>query len=174
MKHLITFKIFEEFTYYKSGGNSTILHDIDNPTKLKKVFMDLNSYDAKMTLEYFPKHPELFPTVYEVGSNYIILEKLNSDEAEKEYVYLNNWFNKNYNTKKNYLRNYLLRNFRKLLNNPVEIDISSMSDSDRKILDRYDDLVSKIMNILGDSFLLDIHKGNFGYTNQGILKMLDI
>ena len=72
----------------------------------------------KITLDYFPNHPELFPIVYNINGNGIELEKLETKKAEKEFESLNKWFKKNF---KITFRKYLLRNYTSIYEPVIKI-----------------------------------------------------
>lgn len=109
--------------------------------------------DVLKQAEEFKKHPDLFPIVYEIGGDYIVVEKLDISKASKDI---------------NDMISYYLDkgiSMYKLFNKPgIEID---------KYIDLYN-MMDKIISTLWDEYItMDQNTNNFGYDKNGILKACD-
>lgn len=143
--------------------------------KIKKVFKNIEDYDFKLTKEFFPTHPEVFPIIYDISDNTITMENLNTNKAKIEYDKLNNFFKKNY---KKSAYNFLYKDHVSIgsgkLEKPLQLP-SELPDNIKGLYLNFRTLIYKIDKIVGNkNSLLDVHADNFGYDIDGNLKMIDI
>lgn len=137
-----------------------------------KKFND--EYELRNTIEFFQKHPNLFPIIYKVENNVVEMERLETKMAEKEFNLLQRWFKKNLKIS---FSSYLMRDYTFELihpNKPYPILPKEFPIEYIEIISKYQKLVDSIMKIVGKNFLLDVHSLNFGYDKNGNLKMFDI
>ena len=131
-----------------------------------KMFKE-KDWDYNNILKYFPLDDSVFPKIYNIddSKNKITMEYLNTIKAEKEFNKINNFLKKEYKTSI-----VKLYNSHKLQHNDIVVP-----DNLNDIYLKFKFILNKIKNIINDdSFLLDIHSKNFGYTISGDLKMFDI
>jgi hypothetical protein len=134
----------------------------------------------------FQQHPDIFPTIYDRGDDWISIEKLDTARAQREYEALSD------EIEEDFLDEYAL--------SPEELDphfmnatreITEIWERWRTTLiayakiyfaykkekeDAYVQMGAEAYSKLTDTTLVgrDIHMDQFGYTKEGKLKILDI
>ena len=141
-----------------------------------------SGFDSRHT-DMFLKYPELFATVYKVTNKYAIIERLNTDDVEKDEKYLYeqvkdfNYWEFQYTKDYSFLSQLyfsIMRDSRfasKILNNLEK------NGYDTYLMDKYITFFKKINKTLKkDRSLhkgLDIGSHNLGYDINGNIKLLD-
>lgn len=163
-----------DFYMMKSCKDNSCVY-LTKDEKIKKVFKNINDYDFKLTKEFFPTHPEVFPIIYDITDNIITMENLDTNKAKIEYNKLNNFFKKNY---KKTAYNFLYKDHSSIGSGNLEKPLHVPDEIPKDINDlfvKFRTLIYKIDKIVGNkNSLLDVHADNFGYDKNGNLKMIDI
>jgi hypothetical protein len=153
-------------------------------------------YNVKIFTEY----PDIFPKVYDMGEDYVILEKLNDDKFIKEVWKVKRILHNNAKSissedvpKNSYIAQLLQRSrnngstyysntiteliYNNLKDNKLKEEFKKELPSDLydSLIKNYYPLLQKVKNISWNSkHEKDINDENFGYNSEGELKMLDI
>jgi len=147
-------------------------------------------------IKIFDKYPEIFPKVYDIGEDYVILEKLDDNKANSEM-----WECKKYlfsqsseiPPKNQHIAKLVQRSRIKGPNwynsEMIQLIYNNLDDSELKsqlqkelpsnlynsLIKNWYPLLQNVKNISWDSKIeKDINDENFGYNSKGELKMLDI
>jgi hypothetical protein len=147
-------------------------------------------------IKIFDKYPDIFPKVYDIEDDYIILEELDSSKSKNElYQIKSKLFNQSseippFNpyianlSQKSRIKgpNYYKSSVTELLYNNLEdneliVQLKKELPNNlyNSLIKNYYPLLKKIKNLSWDSKIeKDINDENFGYTLKGNLKLLDI
>jgi hypothetical protein len=151
-------------------------------------------------VKIFTEHPDVFPKVYDMGEDYIILEKLDDNKFIKEIWKIKRIFHNNAKSissedvpKNPYIAKLLQRSrnndSKYYSSNITELIYNNLEDNKLKeefqkelpsnlynsLIKNYYPLLQKVKNISWNSKnKKDINDENFGYNLKGELKMLDI
>lgn len=123
---------------------------------------EINSRD----IEIFKSNPEIFPIVYRVGKTYVVLERLNTQRASREYETLTNVYGESivmaiYHA-------YMDDDFRELHDR-----FYNTHKQYRGLYSIWEDLVLEFLHSFPKYYRFDLHGGQFGYSDDGRLKVLD-
>ncbi len=160
-----------------SGNYHTVYEHKTDKNKVVRVSEDgMNAEEYK----HFAKYPDKFPIVYGVNTQeeFAILEKLNTAEVGFDLgwieVELENegWDLTPYNSVDN-MGLVTFDIFHNLEKFKSVVD-KQTGDGDRLIAQMYYDFLKWLHDTEKNPFLLDVNDNNFGYDEQGRLKMLDI
>jgi hypothetical protein len=147
-------------------------------------------------VKIFDKYPDIFPKVYDIGNDYIILEELDDKKATNELNQIKSYI---FNTSSEippsnpYIANLSQRSrikgpnwyssnvtsllYNNLENNELVIQLKKEIPSNLydTLIKNYYPLLQKIKNLPWSSKIeKDINDENFGYTSEGNLKLLDV
>ena len=151
-------------------------------------------------VKIFTEHPDIFPKVYDMGEDYVILEKLNDSKFIKEVWKIKRILHNNAKSissgdvpKNSYIAQLLQRSrnngstyysstiteliYNNLKDNKLKEEFKKELPSDLydSLIKNYYPLLQKVKNISWNSkHEKDINDENFGYNSKGELKMLDI
>ena len=138
------------------GSYNQIYPLVTDPNKVIKIGTQAIEHG-----KIFKANPEYCPIVYKIVENpnpYIVIEKLETENARKDYERL-------IDKDRGYIHNWGLNTFKR------EKDYQSLremlSDEGKKFLDRVREIVLAIQ-------MKDIHSRNFGYDKSKKLKALDL
>jgi hypothetical protein len=178
-----------------NGQNQAVMPFKLDPSKVIKVPLK-NTIDLDM-YEIMSKHPDIFPKVYKITPQYVIIEKVNSKVAYDQITWLYNQFenfwiesdNPISNDFESAMENYYgyedseeHQSLIFILNKLYEqyglgpkwdtfID-ESFYENQIPIIKRFVDVIDKAHKYTGKR-TLDIHDKQFGYDTTGKLKLLD-
>jgi hypothetical protein len=124
----------------------------------------------------FQQHPDIFPKVIKVSEKYVVLEKLDTNKAMSEYLTLDG----------------LLKEDRELWDGDFAYTlflIHKESDEDKlaaidqhfemlgnkpfQLYSKWRNLILNFLDIMPHDYYSDLHVGQFGYSKDGTLKILD-
>jgi hypothetical protein len=178
--------------YGEGGQHKIYLYDKDKVIK----FNYTGEGEIGDNLKIFTKYPDVFPTVYDMGYDYAILEKLDDEKATSEL-----WDFKKYlfspssdiSPKNQYIAKLIRRSrvkgddyyyspmsqliYNNLDDNELKIQLQKELPSNlyNSLIKNWYPLLNKVKNISWNSEIeKDINDDNFGYNSKGELKMLDI
>jgi hypothetical protein len=178
--------------YGEGGQHKIYLYDKDKVIKF--------NYDGEGeigdNLKIFTKYPDVFPTVYDMGYDYAILEKLDDDKATSELWDLKKYLfsqSSNIPPKNQYIAKLIRRSrvkgddyyyspmsqliYNNLDDDELKIQLQKELPSNlyNSLIKNWYPLLNKVKNISWNSEIKkDINDDNFGYNSKGELKMLDI
>lgn len=155
---------------YNQDPNKVIKIPRSNSDYAKETFRN-NNDDAWFNV--FKKYPDFFPKIYKITDKYILIERLDVEKVKNElqlleddlYLLYSDLIDDGYNITE--IIYNLLLNKDKNLKNVIK------TSKNKTILKKYIDLLSKIIKSDIKTFI-DVNDNNFGYTQNGVLKMLDI
>ena len=170
------------------GSESAVFKDVDNPNVVIAITSwawydmrhgDYDSWnydpitDQCPKYQIFQKYPDLFPKVYDVHYEWVVLEKLDSERARIELEDIATILDRGVSYLINNYKQYTGRN---VWNNETQIQAferlkpyADVIDRVRKSLTRSD--LKKLTRM---DKMFDIHEENWGYDSQGVLKLLDL
>jgi len=182
--------LYESFStdheQFSSGSEHTLYQDPVHPDRLYKRFEGYSLDRFNSIVSLFQQHPDIFPTIYDRGDDWISIEKLDTARAQREYEALSDEIGEDF------LEEYAL--------SPEELDphfmnatreIAEIWERWRTTLvayakiyfaykkekeDAYVQMGAEAYSKLTDTTLVggDIHMDQFGYTKEGRLKILDM
>lgn len=151
---------------YPSAFNPNIVYKIGSEETV-------NSY-----YDIFVKNPQIFPRVYKRGSvdvktfggvkvsaSYVMLEKLNTKPFEDFWLYIDEYFDNEFQNK--------LKDYNNSYDELVSVGQLVKKNEGIGVYKRYMNLLKLVQRLLKIKKYPDIHIGQFGYDNNGKLKCLD-
>jgi hypothetical protein len=180
IKNIIKEIRIKDKNQYASGREHVIFKHYNKPNRLIKV----GDRDTVLKwVELFKSHPNLFPKIYNIreiknsGNFYVEIEKLDAKNFENDYNYLEKslrslgW--------KGYLESlYFEYGYDHEVLRKIEEILKRTDSRAYDVFKKIFDLLSKLEPIskshYGDDYRIDFNEGNYGYTDQGELKCLDI
>ena len=148
------------------------------------------------SVKIFDKYPDVFPKVYDIGDDYIILEELDDNKVSSEIRKIKSYLfsqSSEISPKNQYIAKLVQRSRKNgpnwYNNNLTQLIYNNLDDDELKsqlqkelpndlynsLIKNYYPLLQKIKNIPWDSKIeKDINDENFGYTLEGNLKLLDV
>ena len=156
--------ILEERKPIKSGEDHDIYQDESDPNKLERVSKKGNTSWIKI----FSKDPSIFPIVYEKVDNGAKVQKLDTVKAQNDYREVAKALNDT-------------TDFEGILNMigagniPTELIKNIFINTTPEIAKKFKDFITVVGKVRKAASLdrVDAHEGNFGYSKDGKLKMLD-
>lgn len=169
------------------GSESAVFRNPDDPStviaisscawyEMRHTVYDPDNYepltDECPKYQIFQKHPDLFPKVFEVAYDWVILERLDSERARVELEDIAMVLDTSIS--------YTINNYKQVKaltkwNNTQKIALEALKpyadiiDQLRKRLTRSD--LKKLVRV---DKMFDIHEENWGYATDGTLKLLDL
>ena len=147
------------------GKNNTAYNFVKDKDKIIKVGSDIK-YHAIV----FSKRPDIFPIVYKVTPNYIVLEKLDTFDIREDLNEMFDIYKKKINMDLMYLNAEFLQ---LMLKKPEYFEDTIYS----YIIERINYIVNEVKNLYKELSLnrnfFDLNPRNFGYDKKGELKALD-
>lgn len=184
LNELITGEFDEIKTVQKSRLGSGAFHMIYPSKKYPNIVYKIGEHRVvDRWFDVFSENPELFPKVYKRGKmnvksfngetfevSYVAIERLNTKKSEDEWDIIDNFCRKEIGESFDSLvvdfenSDTDIRYVFHLMRDQNEIELS-------EIYQNYIMLVNVILEIFPRA---DLHKNQFGYDNNGVLKCLDI
>lgn len=163
-----------------SGTEHDIYQSLTHEDRVIKCKRD-NTKNNIDWIELFRKNPKYFPKVFKTDNDCTEVEKLDIDNAKKDYDILEKILEDDahrfVDVNEDQTLAMILVN---LADNPVMIKQVSKVVKDKKpeylpLLKKFFMLVKGVTDSMNDvSTKPDIHKLNFGYAKDGTLKMIDV
>ena len=156
--------LYENRSPIKSGEDHDIFQDETDPNKLDRVSKKGDTSWVKV----FSSNPDIFPTVYEKIDNGAKVEKLDTVKAQNDYRKVSKALDKD-------------SSFEGILNMigagnvPTEEIKKIFINTHPDIAQKFKDFATVVGKVRRAASLdrVDAHEGNFGYSKDGKLKMLD-
>jgi hypothetical protein len=166
---------------YKDGTQHEVYRDHKDSGKIFKVVKPDHPDVSKQSynwIKIFKENPEYFPIVYKSTDRGASLEKLDYSKANKEFNEIEgsgrfdlrlgrDWF-------QGLLKDIAEGDYDKSLVEKVGKYFQSEAPEMASAFKRFINLMIKLQPINHPEWTLDAHAGNFGYSKNGKLKMLDI
>lgn len=145
--------------------------------KIIKKSNKVNGFTSNEIENYnlFNQHPDLFPHVYKLTKDYVIMDKLDSPGKELMNVYnflddIDIWRGEDYITQiYDSLRFNDFKTFNQILQKSKELNRMDVYDTLKKCLD----FCVKLNKIFKNKFI-DIQLSNIGVDNAGKIKIFDL
>jgi hypothetical protein len=179
MKYLKLFEGFRKKDLYADGGDMYLYPYLQDNNKIIKTSNDYPEM-IEHHANFFKKRPDIYPIVYKQTKNYLILEKLDDVKANKDiigmlYFYKNkyaikprNIFSDRQLTEGEFLEQLMFDFFRYGIYKNIVID------KYKELWDRIKYIATTVIPLYQNGELPDINTSNFGYSKEGILKLLDV
>ena len=128
-------------------------------------------------VKLFQEHPDIFPKVYEVKDKYVRLEKLDTNKAVDEYLTLDSILKDDDSLHDSdfaytFYIIYVNRDEDRL--EKIDEHFEKMGDEIFDLYVKWRTLLLKFFNLMPSDYYSDLHLGQFGYSKDGTLKILDI
>jgi hypothetical protein len=167
MKYIKT--INEIRTIYKSnighGRKNTAYNFIKDKGKVIKIGPDIKEHAM-----VFSKRSDIFPIVYKVTPNYIILEKLDTFDIREDFNEMFEIFQKAKNIELIYINSDWLSI---MLSNPDYFKGTRYLSIIHRINYINTEILTLFKELSLDRTYFDLNPRNFGYDKNGLLKALD-
>lgn len=178
MRKLTKYKQFLENFYYKTdlgfGRRNKVFDFISKEEKVIKVGSDIKQHSV-----LFGKRPDIFPILYKISENYLILEKLDTEKIKEDFKELLRIYNENMITHYEKSLGSKFTTVLKLNSDILDNIIKSGYDYGeyQQIIDRLNYIIKNVINLYKELGMartyFDLNPANFGYDKNGILKALD-
>lgn len=146
----------------------------DYVIKVSKMGHEFKINDPNSWFNIFKKHPDLFPRIYKVHKNYVMVERLDTEKAEKEIAEMERELEVMLSVDEFFSDSSGVFDITEILQrlcNDQERILKYAKN--RELFKKWFDLIKKIDDLHLRNFI-DFNDGNFGYAKDGELKMLDI
>jgi hypothetical protein len=180
IKNIIKEIRIKDKSEYGSGREHVIFKHHNRPDRLIKVG---DSDTVLKWVELFKKNPNFFPKIYNIkkiknsDNFYVEIEKLNTDKFEDDYEYLDKTL-RNLGWRGDLESLYFTYGYEHEFLMRIEEVLKKTDNRAYQIFLKIFNLLSKIDPIskshYGDDFRVDFNECNYGYTDQGEIKCLDI
>jgi len=124
----------------------------------------------------FQEHPDIFPKVLEIKDKYVTLEKLDTNKAMDEYYTLDSLLKEDdelHDSDFAYTFFTIYKNHEQDRLDAIDEHFENMGDKAYKLYSKWRDLILKFLDIMPHDYYSDLHIGQFGYSKDGTLKILD-
>jgi hypothetical protein len=177
-------KILNELkTYPKElvgAGEQGNVYPIGKDKVVKKIHNGWEPEEIKM-YELFNQYPDLFPHVYKIGKDYVIMDKIDSPAKEltdaTKFLHNNGWPYDDISDIDNLIRFNKLEIFNQMLQKAKESNKIEIYNTLKKCLEFFTELnklfLSKLHKIVDGH--IDSHSGNIGIDRRdGKIKIFDL
>jgi hypothetical protein len=164
-------------TYRKElvgDGEQGDVYPIGKDKVVKKVFSDWEPEEIK-TYKLFNQHPDLFPHVYKIAKDYVIMDRIDSPAKELtdavEFLRDNIWSHDGINGIYNIIsRNKDLKEFNQILQKAKELNKIDIYNTLKKCFEFF----TKLHKLFPNRYL-DTNDGNFGIDRRdNKIKIFDL
>lgn len=124
----------------------------------------------------FREHPNIFPRVLDVKDNYVTLEKLDTNKAMNEYLTLDSLLKEDdelHDSDFAYTFHVIYRNNDQERLKLIDQHFQNMGQNVYNTYSKWRDLILNFFDIMPPNYYSDLHLGQFGYSKDGTLKILD-
>jgi hypothetical protein len=162
------------------SGDSGDVYPVGNDKVVKKVYADWEPENIKM-YELFNQYPDLFPHVYKIGKDYVIMDKIDSSAKEltdaAEFLRNNGWQYDGIGDIYTLIRYNELEIFNQILQKAKKLNKIEIYNTLKKCLEFFTELnklfLNKLHKVLDGS--IDTNDGNFGIDRRdGKIKIFDL
>jgi len=165
----------------KKKIGSGVEHDVypskQDPESVYKVARG-NKPKIRMSWVYlFQGHPDIFPKVLGIKDKYVTLEKLDTNKAMNEYTTLDSILKEDdelHDSDFAYTLFTIYKNHDKDRLDAIDDHFENMGEKAYNLYSKWRDLILKFLDIMPYDYYSDLHIGQFGYSKDGTLKILDI
>jgi hypothetical protein len=181
MEYLKLFETFRKKELYADGGDMYLYPYLQDDNKIIKTSDDYPEM-VEHHANFFKKRPDIYPIVYKQTKNYLILEKLDDVKANKDIIEMLYYYKNKYNikprnihssrklTEHEFIEQIMFDFFRYRIYKNIVIG------KYRELFDRITYITTTVLPLYKDQEIKfpDINTSNFGYTKDGVLKLLDV
>lgn len=124
----------------------------------------------------FKQHPDIFPKIIKSNDKYVVLEKLDTNKAMDEYYTLDSILkedDKLHDSDFAYTFFTIYKNHDKDRLDAIDDYFEYVGDNAFDLYVKWRDLILKFLDIMPYDYYSDLHIGQFGYSKDGTLKILD-
>lgn len=169
--------LIKEVRKIGSGAEHKVYQSM-HPDLVYKVPRHSNQPKIRMSWVYlFQEHPDIFPKIIKATDRHVTLEKLDTNKAISEYTTLDSILKENSDLWDSDFA-YTLFNIYKERDNErldeVDEHFELWGDNVYNLYSKWRDLILKFLDIMPYDYYSDLHIGQFGYSKDGTLKILDI
>lgn len=159
-----------------SGMEHDVYPSYRNPDSVYKTPKGKTPKIRMAWVNLFQEHPDIFPKVLEVKDNYVTLEKLDTNKAMNEYLTLDSILKEDdelHDSDFAYTFFIIYKNHEQDRLDAIDEHFENMGQNVYNIYRKWRDLILKFLNIMPHDYYSDLHLGQFGYSKDGTLKILD-
>jgi hypothetical protein len=163
----------------KKKIGSGMEHDVYpsmNPDLVYKVPKGVNPKIRMSWVNLFQEHPDIFPKIIKSNNKYVILEKLDTNKAISEYTTLDSLLKEDDELHDSDLA-YTFFNIYKDHDEDrlaaIDEHFENMGDDAFDLYVKWRNLILEFFEIMPYDYYSDLHIGQFGYSKDGKLKILD-
>lgn len=163
----------------KKKIGSGMEHDVYpsmNPDLVYKVPKGKNPKIKMSWVNLFQEHPDIFPKILKSNNKYVVLEKLDTNKAISEYTTLDSLLKEDDELHDSDFAYTFFNIYKNHDNDRLEaIDnyFEYMGDDAFNLYVKWRNLILKFLDIMPYDYYSDLHIGQFGYSKDGTLKILD-
>lgn len=162
------------------GVEHVVYPSLKDPSKVFKMAYSEDEGNVikfrNSVIETFEKYPDIFPKIFRKSDKYVVLERLNTERAEKEYDLLNQVLEKDdelYMGDFSYTLFLVFRDYGEEVEREIDNYFANQPSPIPKLYRKWKNLIKRFFEIMPQTYHTDLHIGQFGYTKDGKLKILD-
>jgi len=163
----------------KKKIGSGMEHDVYpsiNPDLVYKVARGSIPKIRMSWVNLFEDHPNIFPKIIKSSDKYVILEKLDTNKAMNEYTTLDSLLKEDDELHDSDFAYTFFTIYKDHDNERLEAineHFENMGEKAYNLYSKWRDLILKFLDIMPHDYYSDLHIGQFGYSKDGTLKILD-
>lgn len=158
------------------GGMEHDVYPSMNPDLVYKVPKGVLPKIRMSWVNLFQEHPDIFPKVKKISEKYVVLEKLDTNKAISEYTTLDSLLKEDDELHDSDFAYTFFNIYKDHDNDRLEaIDehFENMGHDVFNLYVKWRNLILKFLDIMPYDYYYDLHIGQFGYSKDGTLKILD-
>ena len=127
-------------------------------------------------VKMFKEHPNMFPKILKQTENYVILEKLDTNKAMSEYLTLDGLLKEDrelWDGDFAYTLFLLHKDSDEYKLEAIDQHFENLGGKSFQLYSKWRNLILGFLDIMPHDYYSDLHVGQFGYSKDGTLKILD-
>ena len=159
-----------------SGMEHDVYPSYKNPDSVYKVVKGKTPKIRMAWVNLFQEHPDIFPKILEIKDKYVVLEKLDTNKAMDEYYTLDSILKEDdelHDSDFAYTFFTIYKNHDKDRLDAIDDYFEYVGEKTYNLYSKWRDLILKFLDIMPHDYYSDLHIGQFGYSKDGTLKILD-
>ena len=167
--------LIKEIKKVGSGMEHNVYQSM-NPNQVYKVPKGKNPKIRMSWVYLFQEHPDIFPKIIKLEDKFVKLEKLDTNKAISEYTTLDSLLKEDDELHDSdfaytFFNIYKDRDEDRLA--AIDEHFENMGEKTYNLYSKWRDLILKFLDVMPYDYYSDLHIGQFGYSKDGTLKILD-